>query len=279
MVKGKAMRKSGKFFSFIFLLLLAGGAGFILGYTPFKVPHDSIGIIVSKTSGVNERPVERGVFRWDWQFLIPTNAKINSFSSKPFSYSKFITGKLPSADIYSNQLEQKPDFSYSFNFDIQFKCSPNELVKYVKESSVSNDAELQKLLKVKGDQISDYCENLITQNTGSNSFNVEQIKNDIIKKYSNSELEILSVSISNVTVPDFELYKKCRDMYETYLTMVNAKLLALADSQAKDIADYAKNLNRLEQFGKVLKEHPELAEFLKSSNDLNETLKTINSFR
>ena len=52
----------------------------------------------------------------------------------------------------------------------------------------------------------------------------------------------------------------------------------MAEAQAKDISEYAKNLSKLERFGKVLKDNPELSDFLKTSKDLNETLKTIFSF-
>lgn len=274
------MRKSGKFFTFLVILILACGAVFYFGYTPFKVPHDCIGVMVSKTGGVNEKPVERGVFRWDWEFLIPTNAKINSFQIKPFSYSKFVTGKLPSADIYSNQFEVKPDFSYSFNFDIQFTYTPSKCVELVKKTGITNDAELAKLIKARGDELCDKCISVISDMSEKKfSFDVEQFKERLIKENNDDDFKIISISISNVSVPDFELYASCKQMYQRYVASVDQKLQGLVDSQAREIADYAKNLNKLEQFGKVLKEHPELAEFLKSSGDLNETLRTINSFR
>ena len=56
---------------------------------------------------------------------------------------------------------------------------------------------------------------------------------------------------------------------------VQTQIMKLSEGQAKEIAENTKNLNKLEKFGKVLKDYSELTELLKSSKDLNETLKAI----
>lgn len=275
------MRRAGRFFGFIFILLIAGGIGFYIGYSPLKIEHGTVGVLISKTSGVSEVPVERGVFQWNWQFLIPKNTELRTFSLKPYTYSKFVTGYLPSGEVYSKMLKEQPDFSYSFDFQVEFKYTAAECVKLVKESEISTDSDLQTKLKIKADEIYNECLKLITEEAANTSdkIDLKKISDSIISKYSEADLELTSVNITNIKYPDLELYQKAKSIYINYLSDVDSKLNSMAESQAKEISDYAKNLNKLEQFGKILKEHPELAEFLKQSKDLNETLKTINSIR
>lgn len=275
------MRRTGRFFTFIFILLIAGGVGFYIGYSPLKIKHGTVGVLISKTSGVSNVPVERGVFQWNWQFLIPHNTELRTFSLKPYKYSKFVTENLPSGEIYSKMLSDNPSFSYSFDFEVEFKYTAAECVKLVKSSEIVTDSDLQSKLKIRADEICNECINIISDKakTSTEKIDAEKIAEEIISKYSQSEVEILSVSITNIRYPDMQLYQKAKEIYMNYLSTVETKLNSMADSQAREIADYAKNLNKLEQFGKILKEHPELADFLKQSNDLNETLKTINSMR
>lgn len=275
------MRRTGRFFTFIFILLIAGGVGFYIGYSPLKIKQGTVGVLISKTSGVSDIPVERGVFQWNWQFLIPNNTELRTFSLKPFTYSKFVTGYLPSGDVYSKMLKENPDFAYSFDFEVEFKYTAAECVKLVKSSEITTDADLQTKLKIKADEIYNDCLNILTveAKNSKDQIDTKKIAETIISKYSESDLELTSVNITNIKFPDMELYQKAKQIYIDYLSTVESKLNSMADSQAREIADYAKNLNKLEQFGKILQEHPELADFLKQSKDLNETLKTINSIR
>ncbi|MBQ0004161.1 MAG: hypothetical protein KBT21_11565 [Treponema sp.] len=275
------MRRARSFFAFLFILLIAGAAVFYLGYSPLKIPHGSAGVIISKTNGVSEVPVERGVFQWNWQFLIPKNTELRIFSIKPYKYSKFVKEILPSGDVYSKILKENPDFTYSFDFDVEFKFTARECVNLVKTSEITDDSDLQNKLKIKADEICTEYINLFSDHLKNEDEKTDSQKiiETLVSKYSDSGLEITSLNITNVKFPDMKLYKKAQEIYFNYLSEVETKLNSMADSQARDISEYAKNLNKLEQFGKVLHDHPELADFLKQSKDLNETLKTINSIR
>ncbi|MBQ0162370.1 MAG: hypothetical protein KBS84_04305 [Treponema sp.] len=275
------MRRAGNFFGFLFILLIVGGVGFYIGYSPLKIKHGTVGVLISKTNGVSEVPVERGVFQLNWQFLIPKNTELRTFTLKPYTYSKFVTEFLPSGDVYSKMLKENPDFSYSFDFEVEFRYTPAECVKLVKSSDIATDADLQSKLKLKADEIYTECIDLIAAEAKytTGKIDTKAISEKIISKYSDSDLQLTSVSISGLKFPDMELYQKAKSIYMNYLSEVEKKLSTMADSQAREIADYAKNLNKLEQFGKVLESHPELSDFLKQSKDLNETLKTINSIR
>ena len=85
-----------KFLACVFILAVFTGAVFYVGWTQFRVKPDTIGIVVSKTNGVDEKPVLNGEFAWHWQFLLPTNATLKTFQIKPVSVQKTISGCLPS---------------------------------------------------------------------------------------------------------------------------------------------------------------------------------------
>ena len=91
-----------KFLACVFILAVFTGAVFYVGWTQFRVKPDTIGIVVSKTSGVDEKPVLNGEFAWHWQFLLPTNATLKTFHIKPYSTQKTISGTLPSGEAYAS---------------------------------------------------------------------------------------------------------------------------------------------------------------------------------
>lgn len=282
MVKGKIMKKLRSFFVSLFLLLIAGGVAFYFGYSPLKVAQDECGVLVSKTNGVCPTPIEAGQFRWDWQLLIPTNAEIRTFSLKPYTISKTKTGMLPSADVYSKQLKELPDFSYSFTFDIEVQINPSQCVELVKKSKIASDSDLNKKIESQIDSIIEKAIILIWDEYSKENnpiINLDSIQQKIISKYSNSDLTITEFNIKTNKICDIKLYEQAKKMYSDYISTIENKLMTLADSQAKEISEYAKNLNKLEKFAKVLKENPELSDFLKSSKDMNETLKTIYSLQ
>lgn len=273
------MKRASGVIIFLLLLVAACAAAFFVGYSPMHVPHDTVGVLVSKTSGVSEKPIEAGKFQWNWQLLLPTNAKIRSFSVKPYTYSKIKNGDLPGAEVYSEMFSNKPSFKYSFNLNFELKCQPQEFVKLVKESDILNDSDLRAKYEAIAEEIvSKITDKIFAQFTNAGDkklVDFEAIKQDIITEYENLDFSIASLNISDIKIPDIDIYKTARNMYAKHMSEIEAELEKLTAAQAKDISDNTKSISKLEKFGKVIKENPELAELLKSSKDLSDTLKTI----
>lgn len=270
------MKKKARFFIFVFILLAACGAAFYAGFAAFRVSDGQYGVLVSKTSGVSETPVEPGVFSWRWELLIPTNARIVTFSSEPFKTQVVKSGKLPSGDVYAKMLSENPDFSYSFTCGIELKCDGDSCVRFVKENGAASDSALRKKMEDTAAEIAGKVESGFLsqiQNTGTVDF--DALKNSVKASYATSIFSISSLEISSVRIPDADLYRSVKKMYMDYIALVNSSLQSMAESQARDISEYTKNLNKLDRFGKVLKENPELSDLLKTSKDLNETLKAF----
>ena len=72
----KAVRS---FITCLVILVIFGGAVFFIGWTQLRIKPDCVGVIKSKTSGVQKKPVYPGMFSWNWEFLIPTNADLKLF--------------------------------------------------------------------------------------------------------------------------------------------------------------------------------------------------------
>lgn len=279
MVKGNFMRKAARFLWFMIILLAACGAAFYIGYSPLKLADESVGVLVSKTCGVASKPVEPGVFQWNWEFLIPRNAQLRTFSSKPFTASKIKTGILPGGDVYTKLFKESPSFNYSLTVNVELKVDADQCVELVKESGISTDSDLRaKMTLISDEVISKTLEKFLMQIESGNSPDAAQIKSQVVSEYAAKNIRLSELSITDVKLPDLKMYQTAKKMYVDYMAEVEKELSRQASVQAKEIADITSNMNKLEKFAGVLEKYPKLDELLKSSKDLSETLRSINAF-
>ena len=207
------------FFVCFIILVLFSGALFFIGWTQFRVKADTAGVLVSKTGGVNENVIEGGEFSWHWEFLLPTNAQLRLFSTKPVLVEKRISGELPSGSVYAGLYKNSPDFSYNFDFLISAAVSKDSLPSLVKDGSLTDQDSLEKYINYAADDfIRSAVQKLISLPGQSSVFLPETIDYDslfkdiaVSSKYPG--IEIRSVSVRNVRIPDCELYQKARDVY------------------------------------------------------------------
>ena len=108
-----------KFLACVLILAVFAGFVFYTGWTQFRVKPDTIGVVVSKTSGVDSKPVLNGEFAWHWQFLLPTNAELRTFEIKPVNVTKEVNGCLPSGEAYASIYGVEKLFDYSYNLVLQ----------------------------------------------------------------------------------------------------------------------------------------------------------------
>lgn len=118
---------------FIILLLFAGFV-FLVGWTQIKVKPGYIGVVESKTGGIDKDIIIPGSFSWHKEFLIPTNARINTFENKPYNCTKTISGKR-----YGGS-------DYSFTFQISLSYLPQLIVDLMKENKISSQEDLNEYL-------------------------------------------------------------------------------------------------------------------------------------
>ncbi len=207
-----------KFLACVFILLVFTGLVFYIGWTQFRVKPDTIGVVVSKTSGIDEKPVLNGEFAWHWQFLLPTNAVLKTFQIKPVSVQKTISGTLPSGEAYASIYNADKLFDYSFTFDIQLTLSPEALVSLMKLNKITDDSDLAAYLEGAAGTMAQYAASYILNRAESSSnFKTESLSRDeilrgirIYKEF--PELDVSVFSIQSSKLPDYKMYEKIANM-------------------------------------------------------------------
>lgn len=268
------MKKGLKIIAVIlfFLVVAAGGYCFWRGWVQFLVPTDSCGIMISKTGGVYEKPIEKGRFVWRWEPLLPTNARVQVFSMQSQSFRKTVQGSLPSAEIYSLQIQQAPDFSYRFDFAIDLQVSPDELVALVKTGVIQTPADLQPYLERTAERVAALVSRYLMQKTEKEpqtlltSYGTEQILSGIKSDFSADAVLVRGITVLSAKVPDVELYEKAKATFDGFQKLVDTELASLARKQAEAIVSDNRAVNKLTKIGETLKKYPELSDVLKNSD-------------
>lgn len=278
------MKKRTSFFWCLLILLAAGGYVFYTGWTQFKVPAGMVGIVVSKTSGINLNPVTHDKFSWSWEFLLPTNATLQSFSSKTENYQKSVSGILPSGKEYSKVFNGGADFSYNMEFSIDAKVSVEGICALLKEGDIKNQEDLNILMERNAENFSTLAaQKILAAAIDQNGYDFEKAQNiaeEALKEFSsssNNKVDIQSVTLKKYSVPDIALYKKAAASYEEYVKAFNENIAKNAQKEADEKSRFKTTIQKMESLGEILKKYPELSDMIKNSDNINETLKTIDS--
>lgn len=194
---------------FIILLIFAGYV-FFTGWTQIKVKPEFCGIVQSKLSGIKDSPIVSGKFSWNWDFLIPGNAKITTFSIKPFNYEKSISGTVASGDAFSSS----DLLGYKFNYTLTLSYTPEAIISLMKKNYISNQEDFETYMSNAADYL---CQSATTYylkrvQTDPN-FKPENIKRDDIIKVINSykefpDIDVVLISLVDYKLPNYALYNK-----------------------------------------------------------------------
>ncbi len=217
-----------KFLACVFILMVFTGVVFYIGWTQFRVKPDTIGIVVSKTSGVDDKPVLNGEFAWHWQFLLPTNAVLKTFQIKPVSLQKTVSGTLPSGEAYAAIYNADKLFDYSFTFDIQLTVSPEAVVSLMQLNKITDDKDLTAYLEGAAGTLAQHAASYILSRAESSSnFRTESLRREEILRgiqiYKDfPEIDVSVFSIQSSKLPDYNMYKKIADMQPEELNLNKA---------------------------------------------------------
>lgn len=207
-----------KFLACVFILVIFSGIVFYFGWTQFRVKPDSIGIVISKTNGIDDKPVENGEFAWHWQFLLPTNAQLKIFHIKPVEVVKTVSGALPSGEAYAAIYGAEGLFNYSFTFDISLTVSPQALVELMKLNKITDDSDLTAYLEGAAGTLAQHAANFILSKADGNpDFRAESLRREEILRgiqiYKDfPEIDVSVFSIQTSKLPDYKMYKKIQNM-------------------------------------------------------------------
>lgn len=211
----KLGKKARSFFICFVIVVLFCGALFFLGWTQFRVKNDTVGILVSKTGGVNKQVIESGAFSWHWEFLVPTNAQLLLFNTKPVLIERTVSGELPSGSLYARLYTDSPDFSYNFDFSLSAAVSGDAILSLVQKNSISGQNSLVSYLENAADYFIGFAVRKLLSLPEDSVILPEAIDFDsVFKDIDISEkypgVTIDTVSVRNIRIPDYALYQKAR---------------------------------------------------------------------
>ena len=204
--------------TFVFLLVVAAVV-FFLGWTQFRVNPDSCGVLVSKTGGVNEKAILPGKFSWNWECLIPTNAKLKTFTLKSYTVSKLVTNPLPSADVYSKMFSPALDFSYRFDFLLTARVTSENIIALLKDGQISDSDSLNSYLESACASLSAKASSAIIEKIKQEpGFSPSSISFDDLISLSNANTDYPNITLSNFSinsysVPDLDLYENAKALF------------------------------------------------------------------
>ncbi len=268
----------------VLLFIAASGFCFWRGWIQFSVPTDACGIMVSKTGGVFQTPIQKGHFFWRWEPLLPTNTKLFVFSMRSEHFHKSIQGALPSADLYSLQIQQEPDFSYSFAYDISLQLKPDELITLVSSQKIQDTSDITTYLEHTADRIAALTTQFLLNESALHNtalltaYSTEQILAGIKNLGDIQGISIRDITVSKAHIPDITLYNTAKNTFDHFQRLVDTELAALAKKQADSIVSDNRAINKLTKIGETLKKYPELSEVLKNGDTVS-VLKALDTLR
>ena len=204
-----------KFLISLFILIIFSAFVFFFGWTQYRVKPGEFGVVISKTNGIDETPIQNGEFSWYWQFLLPTNAILKTFTVEPVFVTKQIKGTLPSGEFYAS-FNQKETFDYSFEFSMSLTVSEQNVITLLKENKITTQNDLSQYISNCADTIAQLAASFYLKKIQDNpNFRLESVKRDEllreIKFYDDCPLiELMNFSLVSSKVPDFELYDKLK---------------------------------------------------------------------
>ncbi len=233
----------------VFILVVCAVAVFFIGWTSLRVSPDCIGIVKSKTCGIQKEPVCPGKFAWNWEFLLPTNTKLELFTLKPYAISKRISGNLPSAELYSTLLKSEVNFAYNFNFEFSVNVSADSIVSLYEQLVFSDQEGFERYIDQTCDSVAKMLSSAIMKKLENDPFFQPETltQKDLLSLIDlngkDAGVQFSSVVLSECSYPDFSMYKTVRAAFLSKIKGVALELENSSDSAAD--VDF---VNRLKNF-------------------------------
>ena len=207
-----------KFLISFFIVAVFLVAVFFIGLASIRVEADTFGVLVSKTSGIDEEPIRNGEHHWKWELCLPTNCTIKTFKTTPYNAKKTVSGELPSGGFYASQYNVYEDFKYQFTYDISLVVSPENVIQLLKQNKISNDEDLSQYLSSVADSIAQQATDFILEKAFKNpDFRPERIRRDELTTSLSlnteyPEVELSVFALTECIYPDYQLYKKLQQI-------------------------------------------------------------------
>jgi hypothetical protein len=243
----------------LIILILLGGAGFFIGWAGLAVPVGSVGVLRSKTHGVDPAVIKEGEFRWVWYRLIPANTRIIRFALEPKTGSLEISGRLPQGDTYGTFVKNA-DFAWSLGLDYRFTIDPDKLPALVRDKGVEDADGLEAYEADIASGIENRAQKFSVTRELFETLSSPALENEVRAAY--PEIDFGEFRWEARTVPDFALYEAGKDLYNRYVERQKALLEPDVIEVAERNITNQFRFDELERYGELFTKYPSLLEYM-----------------
>ncbi|TVQ26922.1 MAG: hypothetical protein EA383_04155 [Spirochaetaceae bacterium] len=259
-----------KFLISLILLLIAASVAFYFGWIQFLIPDDGHAVVFSRTSGWEDEVVEPGTFQWRWERLLPTNMSLYIYHIESQSLEISVEGTLPSGEVYRTILEDRPDFSYRISGRVNFRIRPDELPLLSQENGLRPDT-IDDFHDELSERIISEAQGFITRQIIENEPVLPPgVLSDALLEHLTTRfpgLDIATVTLRSVEVPDFALYAEARSLYLALAEADRDAVASLAQERALRRDRSEQMQQALRSYGELLTEFPVLLEYFELGID------------
>jgi hypothetical protein len=261
-----------KFIAVLIILIILGGAAFFFGWAQMTVPPGAVGVMRSKTHGIDPRLIREGEFRWVWYKLIPANVNIAAYHLDRVEHSFTVKNTLPSGGAYAAFAGITADFSYEVSAALSFSINPDFLVSLIADSNIGGQADLDAFETTAAGSI----EAFVLGRIGLGGETTEDVE-AMFRTGSSPELETaiqenfpyiknVNCLIRTAKFPDFALYRQVRGIYEDFLSRQQEYLSGGLMEKAEARIDSQLRFDELARYGELLTKYPILVQYLAIEN-------------
>jgi len=252
----------------LILICAVAAAVFFLGWAQFSLPAGSVGVLRSKTHGVDGEVILPGNVRWVWYKLIPTNAEVGVFYLDEVQIPIEVSGVLPSGDVYSSLVGLKTDFSFAFSGTLSYRIKAEFLPGLAERENLLDQEDLDHyILRLNGEVdthlrrlLWKYGENEKVLQEAEETGSIRGLETELRAAF--PHIELRSCTIKTISFPDLILYDEVRRLYRDYLA---AQRREVRDETVAIAAENIKNRRRFDElavYGELLTKYPVLMQYL-----------------
>ncbi|MFW6312447.1 MAG: hypothetical protein ACOC2N_01000 [Spirochaetota bacterium] len=258
----------------VFLVIL-GGVVFFFGWIQIQIPADGYGVIFTRTHGWEAEVVHPGTFAWRWQRLIPTNLTLHVFEPGLHRTQVRLEGSLPSARGIDAILEESGGFDYSVRMTGQTRIRPERLPELAREREL-RPGDVEEFHDSLDDQIHEIATQAVLSLIESQPERIspgsayteitERVRGRLADEL--DYLEVVALTIEEITLPDMEFYLTARDLAADVLEARAQALARAAEELAETEVQSDRGLSLLERYGEILDRYPVLLEYFRGGKEI-----------
>lgn len=260
----------------VLFLVVAGGVVFYFGWIQIQIPAGGYGVIFSRTHGWEEDVVRPGAFVWRWQRLIPTNLTLHVFEPRLHRTGVRVEGSLPSGEAIARILEQAPEFDYDVRFSVQTRIRPERLPELARDRGMRPE-DLEDFHDETDARIKEIAAQTILATVESDPERYRMdaayttIEESVRQRLADEldYLEVVTVAIEQIGLPDMQLYLTARRLAESVLEARAEALRDAARELAQREANRDQGLAMLERYGEILDRYPVLLDYFRVGQEID----------